>query len=196
MRFLQRNVRETVAQHVKTSLTSLGWVDEPVNFGAEPVVFREVDRQAVEGIVPTTVSIWVPDEGPDRLAELGGPLYKATIGVVMDVYASKQSIAVAVASDIKALFRDRTIPLYDFSVSTPVQGGVIELDSAYIDRPNVRANAIEFAGVWRVVRAFTTVYFEDVGIQVGEGEGEGEGGTTTNYQSTYSDTYTVEVEQV
>lgn len=160
MRFLQRNVHRSVFDHLALRLDELGWVDDPVNFGAEPVMFKEVDAQeGVERIEPTTVALWVPQESADRLGELGGPLYRCDVDMVIDVYASQASFATALASDIKELFRERFIPLLDHSVSTPVQAGIVELMGAWIDRPRSSAS-LEFAGVWRQVRCYTQVTFE------------------------------------
>lgn len=163
MRYLQRNVHRSVFDHLVTQVTAMGWVDDPVNFGAEPVTFHEVDlREGVSRIEPTSVAVWVPSESSDRIAELGGVSWTADLDFVIDIYASQASFSIALASDIKDLFRERSIPLLDHgSGSTPVQAGTVELEGAWIDRPT--SSALEFNGVWRQVRGFTRVWFEESG---------------------------------
>lgn len=166
MRFLQRSVRQTVVDYVKGELAELGWVEEPINFGADPVVFIEVDRQErVDRIDPTTLSVWIPGESQDRLTELGGVLYQTNIDIVLDIYAEKAAYAIALGSDLKDLFRDRAIPLIDHGAatppSTPVQAGTIEFRGAWLDRPSAPVNALEFRGKMRTVRLYCLVTFED-----------------------------------
>lgn len=164
VRYLQRSVRQTVVDYTKLKLTELGWVDDPVNFGAEPVQFIEVDRrEKVERIDPTTVSIWIPNESADRIAELGGGLYVTDIDIMVDIYAQKAAYAINIGSDLKDIFRDRSIPLIDYvsSGSTLVEAGMVEFMGAYIDRPASPPNAIEFRGTYRTVRLYSRVWFED-----------------------------------
>lgn len=163
MRFRQRHIQETIVKHLREGLTDLGWVVEPRNFGGPPLIFREVDRQErVARIEPNTLSIWIDREMADHIAELGGPLYNVDLDAVVDVYASSASVAVSIASDIKDLVRDRSIPLLNFAGPTPVQGGgTVGFDGAFIDRPAGDVNAVEFKGAWRVVALQVQVAFTD-----------------------------------
>lgn len=164
LRFRQRHVRQTIADYIQAGLTDLGWVDAPVNFGATPLTFQEIDaEETVQGqqVAPNTVSTTLGDEPDDETYELGGGLESVDLPVFIDIYAENHSLAVSIASDVKRLLKHKATPVVDYT-GTPTASATeyIEFESVIgPERPPASIGATEFKRHWRVVKAIAVVYF-------------------------------------
>ena len=163
MRFRQRHLHQTCADHIRTGLTTLGWVNPPVNFATRPVTFIEIQPdEAGVRVNPNTVATTIGDEPEDLDEELGAGLTSCDFTLFVDVYGIDQSVAVSIAGDVKDLLRNRQIPLLDYtaSVTGDVTTAVIEFDTVVIDRPAVSANGPDKQH-WRIVKAVARLLYVD-----------------------------------
>lgn len=164
LRFKTRHVAATLVDYVRDQLTELGWVNPPVNFGTAPIIFQDMTPdEAGVPIAPNTVCVTLGDEPANTEEELGGALLSIAYPLFVDVYGTKQSIAVSIACDVKAILFSKAIPLYNYAAEPRVK-----VDGAYIEfeevegpmRPPVSlaAGADDFRRYWRVVRAEAVTY--------------------------------------
>lgn len=164
LRFHQRHIHKTVANYVEVGLTSLGWVNPPINFGTTPLSFMETqpEDEGVE-VKENTVAISVGNEQVDMLEELGGGLYSVRLPLFFDVFTERSSLSVSVASDIKDLVtRGKAIYVKDWTdPANPVQ--VSELlyfeDVVGPEKPEVASVSTNFRRHWRIVKAMAKVYY-------------------------------------
>ena len=167
MRFRPRHVHKTIADHLEAELGTLGWVSEPINFGATPVTFREFepDEPNPVEIKPNTVSITLGDELPDAELELGGRLLSTKFVLFVDVYGENSSVARSICSDVKDVLVDLPLTVLDFTTSgsgVPTSERIfIERDSVLVERPDGSADAKDIRKNWRVVKATVEVTFQD-----------------------------------
>lgn len=166
IRHKQRLVHRMVVEHLRDGLQQMDWITPPIIFAASPAVV--IDYQPDERgnpIEPNTVAVTMGDEQPDVGEELGhrfGGLQSMSIPVFVDIYGEHQAISVALASDIKYLLKDLTVPLLDWN-GVPT-GATLDIDDVTGPERPQAANTMgaeNFKRHWRVVKAMTTTYFQD-----------------------------------
>lgn len=160
MRFRSRHVQQTIADFVEAGLTARGWVNPPVNFGATPVTFQEVEPEDAARVAPNTVSTTIQDEDANRLEQLGGGLYSVDFNVFLDIYGESSSLSLSIADDVKQLLFERAIPVIDYSLTPPSPTDEwIEFEDMTVERPLGTVSAVEFKRAWRTVKTFAKVTF-------------------------------------
>ena len=163
LRFRQRHVHRTVSALIEAELTSLGWVTAPINFSTVPMTFLEFQPdEAGKQIAANTVAVTVGNEPAALDQELGDGLRCIDLPLFVDVYGANQSIATAIASDIKRILEDRALRVQDYSAETPVDTSEwIELDKddLLIERPTPPAQATDFRRFWRVVKTVVRIFY-------------------------------------
>lgn len=167
LRFRIRHVHKTLADHLETELTNLGWVAPPVNFGTAPMTFLEFQPdEAGQQVKPNTVAVTLGDEPSAEDLELGDGLREISFPVYVDVYGANQSIAASIASDVKTLLEDCYLQVLDFTASaagTPTQERIeLDKDDVTVEKPPVGQGTSDFRRYWRVVRTTARVqYIQD-----------------------------------
>lgn len=164
LRFRSRHVHKTLAAFMEEKLAELGWVNAPVNFGADPVVFEEIQPdENGKAVAPNTVAVTLGDPQTDELYELGGGLYHVAAAAYFDVYGTSASISQSIAEDIKEqVTRENIIPVYDWSIaSAPVKTtSTIEFENAIgPEKPGAAAVSTDFKRFWRIVKVECHVYY-------------------------------------
>lgn len=164
LRFRSRHVHRTLAAFMEETLTELGWVTPPVNFGSSPVTFEEIQPDENGRVVaPNTVAITIGDVATDELYELGGSLYHLLVPAFFDVYGVNASVAQSLADDIKEqVTRENIIPVYDWTnAAAPVKtSATIEFENALgPEKPQAAAVSLDFRRFWRVVKVECHVYY-------------------------------------
>ena len=168
MRFRDRHVEATIAAYVRGGLSDLGWVSEPINFGATPLTW--VDEVPTENsdvqVAPNTVAMTFGDIGEEGLEQLGGGLYSLNIPVFFDVFGDNGTIARCICSDILDLLkRDKVIPTLDWTTGTGDQTAETILFDVVMgpERPpaSEMASSGDFRKHWRVVKATAVVTYQD-----------------------------------
>lgn len=162
MRHRSRHVLQSVVQHLKTQLTALNW-NTTTGFNEHPVnlVAYMVDEKDTS-IPPNTVAVNFGDESDEVGEELGDGLVSSTWVVFVDVYGENQAVALALADDIKDVFRGRInglrpyLQLTDFTAVPPtVTMDLLEFDGTERSKPlnnDYRRN-------WQVVKTTVTCYW-------------------------------------
>lgn len=173
LRFRYRHVHATLFDYVRAQLIELGWgnaalpatdpVNLAVNFGTAAATY--IDNQPDEAgiaVQPNTIAVTLGDEPPAEDLELGGGLIEVAFPVYVDVYGANQSIAVSIASDVKAILEDRFLTVCDYTARPPAPTDeVIALDKEDIDvsRPQAALGSQDFKRYWRVVKASARVHY-------------------------------------
>jgi hypothetical protein len=163
MRHRQRHVHATILKHVKDTLTTLGWVNSPVNFGTTPVSFLDYEPlEAGETPDLNTVAVSMGDQGADEAYELGGGLVRVDYTVFCDVWGANIPIGVAIAEDIKDALTEKVIALRDFTTNA---AGVATSDSLEFEMVVVEviptATTTLDKRTWRSVKATAVCYYAD-----------------------------------
>lgn len=163
MRFRQRHVHKTLCDHVKSGLTTKGWVTPPVNFGVTPVTFVEAVPELGGTAIPrNTVAITLGDEPEDKDEELGGGLISCDFVLFVDIFGEDASTAVSIASDVKDLLKYQILPVRDYT-SNPsglVTTATLELEDVMIETPPLATSNVD-KRFWRVVKAMAVYYAQD-----------------------------------
>lgn len=175
LRFRYRHVHATLFDYVRSSLIDLGWgnaalpADDPanlaVNFGTPAATY--IDNQPDEAgvaVAPNTIAVTLGDEPAAEDLELGGGLLEVAFPVYVDIYGQNQSIAVSIASDVKAMLEDHFLTVCDYTARPPAPTDeVIEIDKEDVDvsRPQAAIGSQDFKRYWRVVRARARVHYID-----------------------------------
>lgn len=164
LRFRYRHVHQTCADYIKNGLTDLGWVNAPVNFGADPVRFVTVQPEEEKlTIVPPIVAITMGDEPEDELEELGGGMWSVSLPLYIDIYGATGTLSICMAEDVKSLItRNKVIPVSDYSNPTnPVDSDELLYFENVVgpEKPQAAAVATDVRRHWRIVRAMCQVYY-------------------------------------
>lgn len=160
MRFRVRHAQQTIADHIESHLTALGWTADPHPWGIAPLRFVEVQPDQVEQIKPTTVSTVIDRIGEDLEQELGGGLMAVSYELLVDVYAAKASEALSLASDVRDALTHRIITLMDYTATTPVATAAqIEFENVEIAKPTGMASGLDVRLGWRTVLATAYCFF-------------------------------------
>lgn len=164
LRHRSRHLHATIVNKVKADLTSLGWVDAPVNFNTSPVTFVDYqpdERQ--EAIRTNTVAVSlgdVTDDTDEELGALAGGTRSAHYPVFIDVYMAEQAIAQAICDDIRDIFDCAIFQLVNQITGTDANEQIeIELVLGP-DRPQGAASADPFKRNWRVMRLGVRLYYQ------------------------------------
>lgn len=164
LRFRYRHVHQTCADYLKSGLADLGWVNDPVNFGADPLRFITMQPEE-EGltIVPPLVSITMGDEPQDELEELGGGMWSISLPLFVDIYGQSGTLSICMAQDVKSLItRNKVIPVTDYTdPNNPVESAeLLYFENVYgPEKPNAAALATDVRRHWRIVKAMCQVYY-------------------------------------
>lgn len=164
MRFRTRHVHKTICDFLETQMTARGWVNVPINFGASPLTFMEIQPdENGEEVLPNLLAITIGDVPEDNLEQLGSGIWSVPIPVFFDIYGDNGSVAVSIADDVKDLVsRNMAISVYDWTdPNNPVE------QSDYIDfervvgpeRPAASIGSSDFRKHWRVVKGIARVYY-------------------------------------
>lgn len=163
LRFMSRQVHKTVAEYLREKLTELGWVNDPVNFGAVPVTFQEAQPdENGKAVAPNTVAITIGDVSDDIPRELGGGFYEVIAPIFVDVYGQSSATAQSIADDAKEqMTRGMIIPVFDWTAAAPLMtSNTIEFENVMgPERPPVAASTSDFRRFWRIVRAEAHVFY-------------------------------------
>lgn len=161
MRHRQRHLHATVVRHIRTALTSGGWVDAPVNFGTTPVTVIDYEpQQAGETPALNTVAVSIGDQGADEEYELGGGISTCSYTLFVDIYGENEPIGVAIGDDIKDALTDTIIALRDFTtdaagVDTEAQ---IEFEMVIVETVPTATSTLDKRS-WRSVKATAVCFF-------------------------------------
>lgn len=147
-------------------MATLGWVNQPVNFGATALRFQEFQpEQEGEAIMPNLLAISPGNENEDDLEQLGGGLWSVELPMFFDVYTEKSSLSVSIASDVKDLLtREKAIYLKDWTnPSSPVTlGDIIYFEQVTgPQQPPSAAVSSDFRRHWRVVKCMAHCYYTE-----------------------------------
>lgn len=166
LRHAPRHVHHSVANHIESGLTQLGWLDPALTpFGA-PAVTVKTDRltstslsRAEAGLV--TVSLG--DEAPPELEEMGGVLSSQEYPLFVDVFQDNHASALALATDVKDILRGRFdfmavrgIPVIDQITGTPVPDWRIDFED--IERVEPDSTLPLF---WQTVKVTAVTHFNE-----------------------------------
>jgi hypothetical protein len=159
MRHQQRHVHATIVKHVTDQLTSLGWVNDPVNFGTTPVTVLDYEpQQAGETPEINTVAISIGHEGEDEAYELGG-LSQVEYVLFIDVYPENESIGIALAADIKDSIKYAGLQVLDFSQSPPATtDAYLEFEMVLVEVVPTATTTLDKRS-WRSVKATVCCFF-------------------------------------
>lgn len=165
MRFRYRHTHKTICRYIETQLTTLGWVNAPVNFGTTPLTFVEIQPdENGEPVAVNTVAITLGDGPVDTAEELGDGLYSVAYPFFVDVYGENQSIAVSIAEDVKDVVNHEiSILLFDW---TDPNNPVEQTDYMTFERvsgpqrPPISFQSQDFRRHWRVVKGLARLYYE------------------------------------
>lgn len=169
LRHSTRFVKQSVADHVITQLTSLGWFTAgSTPFSADPITLIEQfpsEWQAIAKLKSGSLAVTLGDEVDAKPEEMGGHLVSQPIPVFFDIYYDSEGVALALACDIRDVLKGRisgtgptSIGLTDYSQNPTalVSGWTIELDDVQRVVPNT------MSPLWQVVKATATCYFNEV----------------------------------
>lgn len=164
MRFRTRHIHKTICSYLETQMATLGWVNDPINFGASPLTFQEIQPdENGETVTPNLLAITLGDVDQDTLEQLGGGVWNMPIPVFFDVYGDNGSVAVSIADDVRDLVsRGQIISVYDWTdPSNPVkQDDYIEFERVVgPERPQASIGSTDFRKHWRVVKGIARVYY-------------------------------------
>lgn len=168
LRHSTRHVHHTVIKYLREQLTALNWIgsEETTPFGATPVELFTVhppEWKQDQKLQAGKVAITLGNEVMSTLEEMGGPLTSVEIPIFVDIYMDDESIALALALDVRDIFHGRLpdsvrwLPVLDFAESPPtaVEGWTLEFDDITRVRPD---DSI----VWQVVKVTALTYFPEV----------------------------------
>ena len=178
MRWPTRQTQASIALHIKTALTDLGWLaDVPMH--TEGLVRWEPDHDP-EGLVSNggpqgenLIGLSIGETPDNRPEEMGGGLLSVSIPVFIDIYGEKRGVALNISDDIQAVLQgelwtpSRYIPLYDHSQDPPqlVTDRALEAREVEAAWPSGGPGIAvpEWRRRWRVVRFTATSYFNSAG---------------------------------
>lgn len=174
MRWPTRQLQASIDKHLREGLTSLGWLTDPPQHTAYPVVW-EPDHDT-EGMVagggPQSenligLSVGTVPEG--QAQEIGRGLVAVNVPVFLDIYGENRSIALNLSDDVMGILQgevwtpSRYIPFYDHSTQPPtlVTDRAIEvrLPEARWPGGGTALGMVEWRRRWRVVSFTATMYF-------------------------------------
>ena len=137
LRFPSRHLHKTLCDHVSTQLVALGWVNDPVNFGGDPViVVEQAPGRAGVPITAPTVGISLGEATPVVEAEMGAGLVTSTHELFIDVYGPDWSTTTAIIDDVVAMLTDLRMPVTDYtSVPPVVSDHFLEIDEVGVTEP-------------------------------------------------------------
>lgn len=167
LRHSSRHIHHTVIKYLREQLTTLKWIG-PANatpFGATPVELyanHPPEWKQDQRLQAGKVAITLGDEVMSTLEEVGGPLSSVEIPIFVDIYMDDESIALALALDVRDIFNGRipgsvrALPVLDFieQPPTPVPDWRIEFDDITRVRPDDAIN-------WQVVKVTALTYFQE-----------------------------------
>jgi hypothetical protein len=161
LRHPTRQVHHTVANHLETGLATLGWtVAGQTPFGAPVVDLTTLSgtfgaKEAGTVTDGSAVLSLGPEAGPES-EELGGPLHRADLAMVLDVFMSKAAYASTLLEDCRDILLGRlpapgprSIPVVDQNAGTAAVGWMLSFGDLELRTPD-RINALH----WRAL-AFT-----------------------------------------
>jgi hypothetical protein len=161
MRFRQRHLHATIVGHIRSALTTGGWLSEPVNFGTTPVTLLDYEpQQAGETPAFNTVAVSIGHQGADEDFELGGGLATCSYTVFVDIYGESEPIGVAIGDDIKDCLTNMVVALRDFTADP---AGVeveaqIEFEDVMVETLTSAASTLDKRS-WRAVKATAVCFF-------------------------------------
>lgn len=164
LRHRSRHLRATIYNKVLADLTSLGWVDSPVNFDttAVTVIDYQPDERN-EAVKANTVAVSLGDVVNDVDEELGaqaGGLRSAFYPVFIDVYMAEQALSDAICDDIRDTLDNAIFPLVN-QIDNSDSGEKVEIEQVIgPDRPAGLNAADPFKRYWRVMRLGARLYFQ------------------------------------
>lgn len=168
LRHSARHVHHTVLEYLREQLTTLKWIGPPETtpFGATPVDLSAThppewrqDQKLQAGKVAVTLG----DELGSDLEELGGPLSSVEHPIFVDIYMDDESIALALALDVRDIFYGRIagsrrwLPILDFSQSPPT-----EVPNWHLEFEDITRVRPDDATAWQVVKVTATTFFHEV----------------------------------
>lgn len=135
-----RLIKDSVHSTLRTSLSALGWFTpgashSPVTLLAEPVA---VDTEVPFNTLAISDEVSTTDE-----IEMGSRLSDVPWTFFVDFYAENDSIGLHMIRDIKDILEGRfpsigrnapIIPVYDYTLATPVQIFVVEVEDVRVDK--------------------------------------------------------------
>lgn len=167
LRHAARHVHQTVYDRVEGVLINLGWIGLDPPFGARSVTYQNIrpNEEELKSLTANTVSVSFGNEPDDVEDEMGGGLLTVEFPFFVDVYAEKEAIALAIASDVKDNLAGRVpgtsrfLTVVDQRTTTPVLG--YQLEFTDLVREPVERELVRL--FWQVVRCTATLTY------VGEG---------------------------
>lgn len=158
MRHRQRHLHATIVRHLTEQLTSLGWVNAPVNFAAAPITILGYEPQAAgKTPAPNTVAISIEDQGEDEPFELGG-LESCNYTLFVDIYGQNEPVGIAIADDVKDSLTHAGLPLLDFTHTPTPTDEWIEFEHVLVENIPSAATTLD-KRTWRAVKATAVCFF-------------------------------------
>lgn len=159
LRFTVRHLQRTLEDHVLGILQTTGWRGPDVPFGSAVVKFQRgrMDEAEMKAITGNLVGVSFGYEPDDDPVQLGGGLMQVEHVMFVDVIGVDETIALAIASDIKDHLAGRapgtnryvTMRSYLTDPPTPVAGHTLEMTEVVRDKPD----SVEYRRFWQVVKA-------------------------------------------
>ncbi len=137
-----RLIRRALYNRIYAGLDGLGWFDS----GRQhvPVTFVQKEIDADQEVTPNAIGL---ADGPssDTDAETGSTLAEYRLNYYVDIYAESTALGLHLAGDIKDIIQGRfsatlsqtgpEIPVWDFSLATPVELFSVDVVRVLIDKP-------------------------------------------------------------
>jgi hypothetical protein len=158
-----RHVHATVFNLVKSGLTTLGWVNSPVNFSTTPVTFLDFqpEERGVD-IVANTIAVSLGDVEDDVLGQVGGGLWSRRYPIFIDVYGVHLPITEAICDDVRDLLPEpgAAFALVDQTTGLDVAGADLEIEFLFgPERPAVAGTFDGLKRNWRIMRLQVALTF-------------------------------------
>lgn len=158
LRHPSRHIHQTLVDHVRTILTSTGWVDAPINYGARAVSIQEVEPRTPEKVEPNVVAVTIDFPTNPLEAELGDGLTIRSYQLFVDVLAENDSTCKAICDDLIEGLLHARILVHDYNSGLDTTW-MIHLDDLDVDEPPAAGQVDR--STWRVVTGPAEVYYTE-----------------------------------
>lgn len=156
MRHLARHAHQTLVDEVTAVLTAKGWIDPPINFGAEPVRIQSFEPKRPEQVDPNLVAVSLDFPSSPIEAEMGDGLKMRSYQLFVDVLGENWSTTMAICEDLVDGLLNARIALHDYALDVDT-AGTIHLDDLEIDEPPPAGQVDR--STWRVVTGPVEIYY-------------------------------------
>ena len=126
-----RMILESIIQYIKSDLSLRGWFDTNRQHAPIVIVDEYPDNEEVQ---INTLAVSFGMSAQDRL-ELGSKAELHRWAIYVDFYAESDALGRHVIGDIyETINRDMAIPVYDYSLATPVQDFILDVVDESVEK--------------------------------------------------------------